>query len=348
VLAAWLAQSHDLLALTDGTGRILWLNPAFERATGLAVGFDLLALAPDDWHAGAPRRLLETALRGAASPTGDLCLRSSAGQVLWLQARVATIGPDRLWTCQDTTAARQSAAQAQHLSELLEVAQEFGRLGVWERDIASGKGRWDRHVFSFWGLEPREGAPDRAEALAHAHPDDTGSDGYEHSTLAAGRYSRRYRIVQPDGSVRWLHSQWEVKNSPAGKPDRVLGIIMDDTEAYDLAFSLNSTTAHMKLAVELANLLIWRHDLKSDRLYFDERGYRTLGMATPPDGLSLEEARERIHPDDVKKVERSAKMALDSGKPNDVQARYRHEDGSWRDLLSRRGVESLAHREAIS
>ena len=123
---------------------------------------------------------------------------------------------------------------------------------------------------------------------------------------------------------------------------------MDDTETHDLARSLDSTTAHMKLAVELAQLMIWRHDFKTGRLYFDERGYKTLGMATPPDGLTLEETRARIHPDDVHRLEISAQRALETGQPDDVQARYRHEAGGWRDLLSRRVVEHNATGQPIA
>ena len=43
--------------------------------------------------------------------------------------------------------------------ELLDTAQEFGRIGLWERRIPSGEGRWDRHVFGFWGLDPAAGTP---------------------------------------------------------------------------------------------------------------------------------------------------------------------------------------------
>ena len=348
LLDAWLAQSHDLLALTDAAGRVRWANAAFASAAGLAPDDNLAALAPPDWQQGRPLARLQSALRDGAIAAIELCLRGPAGAALWVSARIARVGPDWLWTLQDVTATRELAARAQHQAELLEMAQEFGRLGIWERDIVSGKGRWDRHVFGFWGLPPADSPPEHDDALRQLHPEDELASVHEASIKQAGRYAHRYRVVQPDGSVRWLHSQWEVKNSPEGQPDRILGIIMDDTEAYDLAFSRNSTTAHMKLAVELANLLIWRHDLKTGRLYFDDRGYRTLGMATPPDGLSLKETRDRIHPDDVKKLERSAQLALETGKPNDVQARYRHEDGSWRDLLSRRVVERDARGEPIA
>ena len=348
LLDAWLAQSHDLLALSDAHGLIRWVNAAFAQGTGLAVGDTLVALAPAEWQQGVPGQRLQAALATGAISDAELCLRARSGAALWVRARLARVGADWLWTLQDVSATRELAARARHQAELLEMAQEFGRLGIWERDLASGKGRWDRHVFGFWGLPPADSPPEHDAALRHLHPEDELASVHQASIKQAGRYAHRYRVVQPDGSVRWLHSQWEVKSSPEGQPDRILGIIMDDTEAYDLAFSRHSTTAHMKLAVELANLLIWRHDLKTGRLYFDDRGYRTLGMATPPDGLSLKDTRDRIHPDDVKKLERSAQLALDTGKPNDVQARYRHEDGSWRDLLSRRVVERDALGEPVA
>ena len=62
-----------------------------------------------------------------------------------------------------------SAARAARQDELLDTAQEFGRLGIWEREIPSGEGRWDRHVFGFWGLDPAAGTP-QLRRRDPAHP----------------------------------------------------------------------------------------------------------------------------------------------------------------------------------
>ena len=64
---------------------------------------------------------------------------------------------------------RALAARAARQDELLDTAQEFGRLGIWEREIPSGEGRWDKHVFGFWGIDPAEGTPHHDDAIA-AHP----------------------------------------------------------------------------------------------------------------------------------------------------------------------------------
>jgi len=343
-LSAWLAQSHDLLALTDAAGRLSWANPAFTAQAGDTR--DLHDLAPADWQAGAPARIVAAALRDGALADTELCLRSPSGGALWVRARVCAVDAARLWTLHDITAARALAARAQHQAELLEMVQEFGRLGIWERRIPSGEGRWDRHVFSFWGMEPSANAPDYAIAASRLHPEDKLAHIYADSIRQAGRYAQRYRVMRADGGVRWIHSQWEVKNSPGGEPDRTIGIMVDDTEVYDLARSLDATTAQLALAVDLGHIIIWRHELRTDRLHYNALGYEVLGIPPRPDGLSQQEVHSFTHPDDIAGVAAAAKQAIETGRPVDVETRYRRSDGSWRYLLTRRVLERNAAGEA--
>ena len=348
VFAAWLQASHDLLALTDVQGRIAWSNAAFHSASGLGKDDNLLALAPDDWHAGEARRTLLAALTQAAPGGLDLALRTPAGTALWVHAHVTRVAETWLWTLRDTTTERALAERARQLSELLEMAQEFGRLGVWEREIPSGRGRWDRHVFSFFGMEPTADTPDFAVAALRIHPDDRLDQAYADSTQRAGRYTSRYRVVQPDGGVRWNHSQWEVKNSPQGRPDRTVGIMVDDTAVYELARSLDSATRQLSLATELADIVIWRHDLRTQRVHYNDHGLKVLGIPHRPEGVTLDEARMHAHPDDLAMLAASAAQALTSNSPVDVEARHQRADGSWRRMLIRRVVERSPSGEALA
>jgi PAS domain S-box-containing protein len=225
------------------------------------------------------------------------------------------------------------------LREQLDIARDFGRFGLWEREIPSDRGRWDRQIFEFFGLDPADGTPGHDRARELIHPEDAGNRVYPDSTRQAGRYERRYRIVRRDGTVRWIHSQWVVKNGPDGRPARSVGVMVDDTETLGLARSLDDATAQLKLAVELGNIAIWRHDLKSQRMYYNERAFAVLGIPTRPEGLSIDEVRSFIHPDDLPRVIESARIALDSDRPTDMEARYRRSDGSWRHVLTRRVVQ---------
>ncbi len=340
LLAAWLAHSTELLALTDRAGSIRWCNPAFERATGLSVDGVLASAVPRSGDEAASPEASTTALQRScvADPEAERALRTAGGATLWVQMRVARVADELLWTLRDTTASHALAVRAQRLSELLETAQEFGRLGIWERDLTSGTGRWDRHVFRFWGLDPEGGTPDYPDAAAQVHPDDR-SRHYLDSTRRAGRYAERYRVVRPDGKTRWIHSQWEVKNSAQGTPERAVGIMVDDTAVYELARSRDATVAQLKVATELVDLVIWRHDLVTDRIHYNDHGFKVLGIAPKADGLSLAEARARMHPDDVAKLAASSAHALATGVPIDVEVRHRRDDGTWRYMLVRSVIE---------
>jgi len=347
VLSVWLEQSHDLLALTDASGEVTWANPHFVRGTGVDAGARILDLAACG-AADDTRARMQALLQATAPEACELCLRGASGRPLWLSVSVSAVSGQYLWTMHDETTKHELEARAQRLSEMLEVAQEFGRLGLWDREIPSGEGHWDRHVFNIWGIEPREGTPTFDEAAQRVHPDDHLRSTYRDSTLRAGRYAQRYRVIRPDGSVRWIHSQWEVKTAADGRPDRAIGAVMDDTEAYELARSLDSTSAQLKLAAELAHIVLWRHDLKSNRLFYNDHGFKVLGMPFRADGMSLDEARSYTHPEDVPKLVASAAQAMETAEPVDIKARHRRADGSWRELMVRRVVERNAKGEPVA
>ena len=171
---------------------------------------------------------------------------------------------------------------------------------------------------------------------------------YAESTRRAGRYSQRYRVVHPDGKTRWIHSQWEVKNGPRGVPDRALGVMMDDTEAYEAARTLSDVNAQLKLAADLGKIGSWRRDLRTGRMHFSDVTFELLGMAPRPEGLAVDEVQSLIHPDDLPLVKASIEQVLATNQPVDMEARYRRADGSWRYLLSRRVVERNQAGEPIA
>jgi hypothetical protein len=350
VLRALVEQSLELLAVTAGAGRLVWVNERFRAATGLTADgtASLLDAVPEGAGGAAAAKQLEAALATGSLDAAALHLRAIDGAALWVDARTRRIGAHTLWTFTDVSPTRFLASQARRQGELLDTAQEFGRLGLWERKIPSGEGRWDRHVFGFWGLDPAAGTPGYTEAIQYIHPEDRAKMSYVDSTTRAGRYAQRYRVLHRDGTTRWIHSQWEVKNGPNGKPDRAIGIMMDDTEAYDSARALGDVSAQLKMAVDLGNIAIWRHDLRSQRMYYSDRAFELLQMAPRPEGMNIEEIRALIHPDDLPEVLASAEQALLTDQPTDMEARYRRMDGSYRYVMTRRVVERDAAGQPLA
>jgi PAS domain S-box-containing protein len=353
-LPAWgelLEAASDLLALTDADGNLLWANAAFRRACpadtplGAALGLAAEALSR-----------LRTALADVQPITGEaLGWTDTAGRprrgLLTLMPLLDTTGlpPGARWQAalRDTTEAEALAAESARLAEQLETAQDFGRLGFWERQLPLGAGTWDRHMFRFFGLDPAGGVPDFEAVAARIHPDDRPGQRYRASSREPGRYTSRYRIMLPGQPPRHVHAQWEVKAGPDGRPALISGVMVDDTEVYELAKSFHATSAQLQMAMDLGNIAVWRHDFRTNRIYSNNRAFEVVGIPHRLEGMSLDEVREMIHPDDLPHVEAAAEQAMRTDRPVDMEARYRRTDGTWRYVLTRRMLRRNEHGDPI-
>ncbi|MBX3636002.1 MAG: PAS domain-containing protein [Rubrivivax sp.] len=274
-----------------------------------------------------------------------------AGSARWVRASPQAL-PEGGWlvALQPVDDQRTMAADLAQTTELLDLARNFGRLGVWERDIRTLEGRWDAQVRRFWGVDPQAPAPHYDVSVQNIVEADRAQVQrvFAESLRTPGRYSLRYRVRGSDGEVRRLQSQWVVKAGADGRPERVLGLLMDDSEPFRLAQAVAEAESTLALAVELGGIAIWRHDLTTNRMHYSDQAWRVLGIPPRPEGLSLEEVRSFIHPDDLPGVLASAKAALASDRPTDMEARYRRSDGRWRHVMTRRVVQRDAAGQPVA
>jgi hypothetical protein len=256
----------------------------------------------------------------------------------------------------DPGALRAALARAEServaLRELLELAGDAGRMGTWSIDLVARQGRWDRRMRRIWGLpEDEERAlPPTSELLRRVHEDERDAIAAQllGSFRSPGRHACRVRIVDADGNVRRASMAWQVRAGAEGSPATVAGVMLDDTETFELGRAKDQALATLELATELAGVALWRHDLRTNRLHYSEQGWHVLGLPPRAEGLSLQEVRALIHPDDLPAVVASAERALAVDEPVDVEARYRRADGRWRDVMMRRVVERDAAGRPIA
>ena len=358
-LQAWADGSRDLVLVADAQCRVVWCNPRLERLLArssislcqqaLATLLPLAAADRPRWQAAC-----EQLARGEAFAELEVELELPPGKTSgddrsWLRIAARRIGPgadggDSHWLCvlTDTSEVKRLERRTHKLQELLSLGGSFDRLGVWERDLRTGGGHWDAKVFRLYGFDPAAGVPELGLAVSRIHPEDRAQFAFGSLTPQPGHYDRRYRLVLPDGSIRWVHSQWEVIAAADGSAERAVGIVLDDTAAYDLAQALGSASAQLELAIELGNIALWRHDLRTDWVAYNKRAHQVFGLPQGSDGISLAAFRARIHPEDAASVAAKAASALGSEQPTDIEARFKGNDGEWRTVMTRRVVERSA------
>jgi PAS domain S-box-containing protein len=128
---------------------------------------------------------------------------------------------------------RQRAEQALRESEeRLRMAQQIARIGTFEWNVETGAFTSTEQLEAVYGLPagtfPRDGAS--WEGLIHvadrAHVRRTMERALETDAVTEAEW----RIVRPDGAVRWLAGRWKMFRNDAGKAVRATGINIDLTE----------------------------------------------------------------------------------------------------------------------
>jgi len=339
-LLAWLEGLPVPALMVDARARVRWANAAArawwpETSRLPAPLAALLGLEPE---------VVDTALWERGSEVRDWMLRPSGGQPVGCRCAISPL-PDerRLLVMTPVDDLLQKARATGQLAERLEAAQSVGHIGVWERNLTNGTGRWDAQMFGFWGLDPAGPAPSfekATEAVIDADRD-AFRQAFWDSITEPGRYSYRFRVRQPGGAIVRLHSEWVVKAGAEGQPERVVGVMQDDTHSWEIGKAHDELNRQLSSAIDLAGIVLTTYDLKDQRLYMNPVGWQTLGLPPRPDGLSWDEGRELVHPDDHPALVASFEAAKHSDEPLPFEIRLRRSDGQWRTLTGRRfGVRS--------
>jgi PAS domain S-box-containing protein len=115
--------------------------------------------------------------------------------------------------------------------ERLQIALEAGGMGIWEIDLPTGRSSWWPGMERLHGMSAEAPPPDRAAYVAMVHPEDRQrfQEAVERSIAGSGWHRVEYRVVWPDGSVRWLEARGRVKRDEAGRPVLMSGVCLDIT-----------------------------------------------------------------------------------------------------------------------
>ncbi len=185
-----------------------------------------------------------------------------------------------------------------------------------------------------WGVALADLYADRGLWIAVIHPDDRARvEQAIPGQILADSYDVEYRVVRPDGAIRWIHDRAAALGGPGG-PTRYVGGLAEDITARKRAEAAlrDSEARFYTLAASLPQL-IWTAtpDGAVDFMSEQWRGYTGLD----PDVLLGWGWQHITHPADVPRTSAAWREHLQSGAPVDLKHRFRHHSGEWRWQLVR-------------
>ena len=172
---------------------------------------------------------------------------------------------------------------------------------------------WSEECYRIWGFDPVQGLPDREIAARRIHPDDR-ERVYNEAQEARRQkrdYTLEFRIVLPDGTVKYLESNEQYVFSARGELVETMGTNVDITERKRAEDALRRGEAWLAQAQRLSHTGTWVLNGTTMRfLYWSDESYRIWGF-DPLKGLpTRDEMWERIHPDDRERLWGEVQEAL--------------------------------------
>lgn len=223
-------------------------------------------------------------------------------------------------------------------NDQLEEAQRIAHIGSWEVDHLSGRLSWSREIYRIFGLEPAPVGPVYQDFLTAVHPEDRQkvNDAYTKSVRERSPYSITFRVMRPDGGVRYMDAEGETSYDDTGNPLRSVGTAQDVTERTVVGMALRESEERFRLAMEATSDGIWDWDFVGNTGYFSPGYYRLLGYDPDEFPMSFEMWCNLIHPEDRDHTQKINNDFREARIPKfESEFRMQAKSGEWRWILSR-------------
>jgi PAS domain S-box-containing protein len=155
-------------------------------------------------------------------------------------------------------------AQASVLKKLqeserrLRLALDGGQMGMWSWDMATNSAELNDQEYELLGLPKGDGQESTDRIFSSVHPDDVQKfKRVLDEVLERGEvFAHEFRIVRPDGEIRWLAARAQVLRDASGTATRMVGVNYDITSRRLMVEELRKVATEARArAEELAVLM---------------------------------------------------------------------------------------------
>jgi PAS domain S-box-containing protein len=245
VQAGALAAAANAIMITDRQGTIVWVNPALERLSGHPVE-ELLGKNPRLFSSGRQnaafyRQLWETIVAGKVW-SAELVNQRKDGSLYTEEMTITPVRDARsdithfVAVKQDISERKRADAALRESEERFREMAENVNEVFWMSDPRTTRILYVSPAYEkIWGRTCQSLYEQPLSFLEGVHPEDRAGMLAALETRAAhGSFQQEFRVVRPDGSVRWIWDRSFPVRNVAGELVRVVGIAQDISERKGL------------------------------------------------------------------------------------------------------------------
>jgi PAS domain S-box-containing protein len=217
----------------------------------------------------------------------------------------------------------------------MQQAEQVAGLGVTDIDLATGRIGFSEGWARLHGLDPAIRSLSGPEMDKLIHPDDLSR---VHAMIAQmqadGHGMMEFRIVRPDGSVRWHKASAQRVSADATEGStapRFVGTVIDVTREREMLDRLRHSVDHMRVAEDIGRFGLWEVDILDREVRMSE-GMRRLARLpeSAPLTVPLDTFYGMLQPQDRAELMESHRRAFELGEHVSYDRQWILQDGSVR------------------
>lgn len=187
---------------------------------------------------------------GSANELLDLDFRivSPDGEVRWIASR-GRVSCDEAHRAVRINGISFDITERKRIEELQRLAHITGQVGTFHWDISNDKVTFDQQMEYVYGLDPAKTVSTLALWYACVHPEDRAPLAKAVAVLfetSSTNWQYEFRIVRPDGQIRWIEERAIVFYGPDGRPRNCIGVNVDITARREAEQALRHSEARFR------------------------------------------------------------------------------------------------------
>jgi PAS domain S-box-containing protein len=163
----------------------------------------------------------------------------------------------------DITEGKVAEEQLRQREEQLRLALDAANMGFWDWNLQTGFVTLSSNHEKLFGISLEAYDGTKESFLTIVHPEDRHRVSYgDLKAIEVGKpCDVEYRVILPDGEIRWIESKGQAYYDAAGKPLRLTGVNLDITERKNSQIAINDQHKFLQTVIDTNPNLIFVKDL---------------------------------------------------------------------------------------
>jgi PAS domain S-box-containing protein len=238
---------------------------------------------------------------------------------------------------QDYLVNREFTSDVAVAHDRLRLAMESSKSMGWDWDLTSRRNVWFGDLETTFGIRSDNYLAGEQEFYQRVHPDDRErvSKALTEAKQNQKAYTAEFRVVRPDGTIRWLTDRGKFYYAANGDPQRGLGIGVDVTDRKQAEEARRQKEVELKKTERLAKVGAWQWDPETDTVTWSEELYRIAGLDPSQTAPTYKEHSKLYTAESWERLRPAVEEALRAGTPYELDLEMIRSDGATRWLVAR-------------